>query len=60
MSGPDLYVLTVGFLALKKMVFLKKKILPKKNKKIFYLFSMQLFSADAIMFSILEHENAKP
>ena len=30
MSGPDLYVLTVVFLALKKLVFLKKKILPKK------------------------------
>ena len=50
-SVPDLNVLTVAFLALKKMVFLKKKILPKKNI-FFYLFSMQLFSADATMFSI--------
>ena len=32
------------------MVFLKKKILPKK-KYFFYLFSMQLFSADSTMFS---------
>ena len=38
-------------LALKKRVFWKKKILPKKNKYFFYLFSMQLFSADAIAFS---------
>ena len=35
----------------KKLVFLKKKILPKKTTFFFYLFSMQLFSADATMFS---------
>ena len=50
-SVPDLHVVTVAFLALKKMVFLKKKILPKKKLNFFYLFSMQLFSADATMFS---------
>ena len=31
MSGPDLYVLTVGFLALKKTGFYEKKFFPKKN-----------------------------
>ena len=35
MSGPDLYVLTVGFLALKKTGFSEKKILPKKKKFFF-------------------------
>ena len=51
-SVPDLHVVTVAFLALKKMVFLKKKkFFPSKNI-FFYLFSMQLFSADATMFSI--------
>ena len=59
MSGPDLYVLTVVFLALKKTGFSKKKILPKKKKFFFYLFSMQLFSADATMFSKNFHENKK-
>jgi hypothetical protein len=33
------------------MVFLKKKFLPKKENFFFYLFSMQLFSADAMVFS---------
>ena len=36
-------------LALKKMVFLKKKIFPKKKIFFFYLSSMQLFSADAMV-----------
>ena len=49
-SVPDLNVLTVAFLALKKMVFLKeKKFHPQRI--FFYLFSMQLFSADAMVFS---------
>ena len=38
MSGPDLYVLTVEFLALKKTGFSKKKIFPKKKKKILPFF----------------------
>jgi hypothetical protein len=33
------------------MVFLKKKNLPKKKEFFSYLFSMQLFSADAMVFS---------
>ena len=33
------------------MVFLKKKNLLKEKKFFFYLFSMQLFSADAMVFS---------
>ena len=38
MSGPDFYVLTVGFLALKKTVFSeKKKFFPKKKNFFFYL-----------------------
>ena len=49
-SVPDLNVLTVAFLALKKYGFSKKKQFSKK-KKSFYLFSMQLFSADAMVFS---------
>ena len=53
MSGPDLYVLTVVFLALKKTGFSEIKYSSQKKKKFFYLFSMQLFSADATMFSIL-------
>ena len=48
-SVPDLHVVTVAFLALKNG-FSEKKILPQK-KIFFYLFSMQLFSADATMFS---------
>ena len=55
--GPLL--ITVLFLALKKMVFLKKKILPKKKNIFFYLFSMQLFSADATMFSIFFFDHKK-
>jgi hypothetical protein len=35
----------------KKNGFSEKKILPKKINKKFYLYSMQLFSADATMFS---------
>ena len=50
MSGPDIYVPTVAFLALKKPGFSEKKILPKIF--FFNLFSMQLFSADATMFSM--------
>ena len=38
-------------LALNKNGFSEKKNLPKKRKKYFYLFSMQLFSADAMVFS---------
>ena len=38
-------------LALKKNDFYEKKNLPKKINKKFCLFSMQLFSADAIVFS---------
>ena len=51
MSGPDLYVLTVAFLALKKPGFSEKKNSSQKKIIFFYLFSMQLFSADATMFS---------
>ena len=47
--GPLL--ITVLYLALKKNGFSKKKILPPPKKNFFYLFSMQLFSADATMFS---------
>ena len=50
-SVPDLNVLTVAFLALKNMVFLKKKKFLIFPKFFFYLFSMQLFSADAMVFS---------
>ena len=32
MSVPDLYVVTVAFLALKKKIFQKKKFFPKKKK----------------------------
>ena len=49
MSGPDLHVFKLKFLALKKCffhVFGVKKIKKKYKKGI-----MQLFSADAIMFS---------
>jgi hypothetical protein len=35
----------------KKNVFSEKKNLPKNKKQNFYLFSMQLFSADAMVFS---------
>ena len=38
-------------LALKKNGFSEKKILPPPKKIFFYLFSMQLFSADAMVFS---------
>ena len=38
-------------LALKKMVFLKKKIFPKEIYIFFYFFSIQLFSAEAMVFS---------
>ena len=38
-------------LALKKNGFSEKKIFPKKKIFFFYLFSMQLFSADAMVFS---------
>jgi hypothetical protein len=41
----------VEFLALKKTGFSEKKNSSPKKKKMFYLFSMQLFSADATMFS---------
>merc|ERR1712008_578653 len=51
MAGPDLYVLTVGFLALKKPDFSEKKNSSPQKIIFFYLFSMQLFSADATMFS---------
>ena len=47
--GPLL--ITVLFLALKKTGFFKKKNFSQKKKKNFYLFSMQLFSADAMVFS---------
>ena len=49
-SVPDLHVVTVAFLALKNG-FSEKKILPPPKKIFFYLFSMQLFSADAMVFS---------
>ena len=38
-------------LALKKNGFSKKKNFPKKNIYFFYLFSMQFFSADTMVFS---------
>ena len=50
---PDLYVLTVVFLALKKFGFSEIR---NSSPLIFYffnLFSMQFFSADATMFSII-------
>ena len=47
--GPLL--ITVLFLALKKTGFSKKKKFSQKKNIFFYLFSMQLFSADATMFS---------
>ena len=47
--GPLL--ITVLYLALKKTGFSKKKKFSPKKKKFFYLFSMQLFSADAMVFS---------
>ena len=62
MSGPDLYVLTVGFLALKKTGFSEEKNSSQKKKFFFYLFSMQLFSADATMFSkyiFFDHKKLK-
>ena len=48
--GPLL--ITVLFLAYKKRLKNKNKNFPKKKLFFFYLFSMQLFSADATMFSI--------
>ena len=42
------------------MFFLKKKIFPKKIKIFFYLFSMQLFSADAMVFSKKNYKNFDP
>ena len=62
MSGPDLYVLTVVFLALKKTGFSPEKNTSKKKK---YLFSMQLFSADGKILKkknlnlLFGHENMK-
>ena len=45
-SVPDLYV---AFLAIKKTGFSEKKNSSTKKISFFYLFSMQLFSADATM-----------
>ena len=54
MVVPDLYVFTLkfhsNFSLYKKDKNMKKKI-PKINKYIFYLYFMQLFSADARLFS---------
>ena len=49
MSVPDLYVLTVAFLALKKTGFSKKKFFSKIFFEKFQLYFMHLFSADATM-----------
>ena len=49
MSVPDLYVLTVAFLALKKTGFSKIENFSKIFFEIFLLYFMQLFSADATM-----------
>ena len=59
---PNLYVLTVVFLALKKAGF--SEIKNSSQKKIFFFtfFSMQIFSADATMFSNLfffDHKKLK-
>ena len=50
-SVPDLNVLKVAFLVLKNYDFSEKKEFQKKYIFFFYLFSMQLFSADAMVFS---------
>ena len=58
MSGPDLYVFTLKLLTLKRPCFFtfsgsKKNYIKKKLKKVL----MQLFSADAIVFSKLRKKN---
>ena len=58
-------VLTMKFLALKNLVFHCKKYFPKFFWFFFYLYSMELFSVDAIIFSkkklnlFFAHENLK-
>ena len=51
MSGPDLHVFTLKFLALKKTGFPNKKHFPNFFLTFVYLYSMQLFSADPTIFS---------
>ena len=55
MVVPDLYVFTLkfhsNFSLYKKDKNVKKNISKKKKKKKIYLYFMQLFSADAIVFS---------
>ena len=46
MSRPDLHVITLKFLALKKLVFPPIKNTFQIFFDFFYLYSMQLFSAD--------------
>ena len=56
MSGPDLNVFPLKFLALKKTGFSEKKNLPQKNKKFFYLFSMRCFQ---FFFFFFAHKTLK-
>ena len=51
-SGPDLHVFTLKCLALKKLVFTPNTFQFFFFLTFVYLYSMQLFSADAIVFSI--------
>ena len=51
MSGPDLHVFTIKFLALQRIVFSPYKILHKIDLTFVYLYSRQLFSADPKMCS---------
>ena len=51
MSGPDLHVFTLKFLALEKTGYSPIKNTFPVFKKIVYLYSMQLFSADPKIFS---------
>ena len=50
MSGPDLYVLTVGFLALKKTSFSEKKNSSQKKKNFFFSFLQCNFSGRTLQF----------
>ena len=63
MSGPDLYVLTVGFLALKKTVFSEKKISSQKKIFIFLPFFYATFQCGRYnvfnFFFFFSHKNLK-
>ena len=59
MSVPDLYVLTVAFLALKKLVFVKKKILPKKKSFFLPFFYATFQCGHYNVFNFFAHKKLK-